>query len=313
VAAGDHVAHEALVAGHVDEAEPAAVAEAQAGEAQVDRQPAFLLLLEPVRIDAGQRLDQRCSCRGRCDRRCRRRSGGSNEPWRNPGAGSFYRRGRRVATKMPVPDPVHVGPHRRGGQAAGARINRGCRAALAAAAAHHDRTAEQSRGVVHRDLVVAALAEAVLHRTDGHALAGLVETFVLAQQLGGDAVGERRPALLGRGDAAGARGAQLLRLGEEAVEHFLLLLVGRLGRHRLPLLSFDRFEQLQALVLRDVAVLAHRFDLEQGRLVLGVVAHRVQALVEPLDLVVAAAHGLVQGARIELGLLVGRALLGRPW
>ena len=58
VGAGQHVAHEALVAGHVDEGGDEAVAEVQVGEAQVDGDPAFLLFLEAVRIDAGQRPDE---------------------------------------------------------------------------------------------------------------------------------------------------------------------------------------------------------------------------------------------------------------
>ena len=57
--AGQHVVHEALMTGHVDEAELAAVAEVAVGVAQVDGDAARLLLLEAIGIDAGQRLHQR--------------------------------------------------------------------------------------------------------------------------------------------------------------------------------------------------------------------------------------------------------------
>ena len=39
----------------------------------VDRHPAAALLRQPVRVDAGEGAQQRRSCRGRCDRPCRRR------------------------------------------------------------------------------------------------------------------------------------------------------------------------------------------------------------------------------------------------
>ncbi len=42
------------------------------GEAQIDRDAARLLLLEPVGIDAGQLAAPARSCRDRCGRRCRR-------------------------------------------------------------------------------------------------------------------------------------------------------------------------------------------------------------------------------------------------
>jgi hypothetical protein len=57
--AGEHVAHQLLVAGHVDEAENVAVGQLLVGEAQVDGDAAFLLFLQSVGIDAGQRLHQR--------------------------------------------------------------------------------------------------------------------------------------------------------------------------------------------------------------------------------------------------------------
>jgi hypothetical protein len=57
--AGDHVLDEALVSGDVDDADLAPVGQREAREAQVDRHPALLLLLEPVGVDAGQHLDQR--------------------------------------------------------------------------------------------------------------------------------------------------------------------------------------------------------------------------------------------------------------
>ena len=55
--AGQHRAHQLLVARHVDEAERVAVRVALVGEAEVDGDAALLLLRQPVGIDAGQRLD----------------------------------------------------------------------------------------------------------------------------------------------------------------------------------------------------------------------------------------------------------------
>ncbi len=57
--AGDHGAHQALVARHVHDAEPAARRQVERREAELDRDAAALLLGEPVGVDAGQRPDQR--------------------------------------------------------------------------------------------------------------------------------------------------------------------------------------------------------------------------------------------------------------
>ena len=59
VAPGDHRAHEALVAGHVDHRQPAAGRQRQLRVAELDRDPARALLGQPVGVDAGQRADQR--------------------------------------------------------------------------------------------------------------------------------------------------------------------------------------------------------------------------------------------------------------
>ena len=60
---GEHVAHEALVAGNVDEAEAQALAvidrEFKVREAQINRYSATFFFLQPVGVDAGQCLDQR--------------------------------------------------------------------------------------------------------------------------------------------------------------------------------------------------------------------------------------------------------------
>ena len=56
--AGEHVLDEALVAGHVDDAE-AEVAEVEAGEADVDGDAAGLFLGQAVAVDAGEGLDER--------------------------------------------------------------------------------------------------------------------------------------------------------------------------------------------------------------------------------------------------------------
>src|SRR5260370_23408718 len=53
-----HVFDESLVARHIDDAE-AEVAQIQRGEADVDGDAAFLLLRQPVAVDAGECLDER--------------------------------------------------------------------------------------------------------------------------------------------------------------------------------------------------------------------------------------------------------------
>ena len=58
VGAGEHVADEALVAGHVDDACLAAVGQRQVREPQVDGDAALLLLLEAVGVLAGEGLDE---------------------------------------------------------------------------------------------------------------------------------------------------------------------------------------------------------------------------------------------------------------
>ena len=55
---GEHVLDEALVSGHVDDAE-AVGGQVEAGEADVDGDAARLLLGQAVAIDAGERLDER--------------------------------------------------------------------------------------------------------------------------------------------------------------------------------------------------------------------------------------------------------------
>ena len=56
--ARDHVADEALVPGHVDQREPAAVGEVERRVAEVDRDPALALLGQPVGVLPGQRPDE---------------------------------------------------------------------------------------------------------------------------------------------------------------------------------------------------------------------------------------------------------------
>ena len=57
--AGQHVLDEALVAGHVDEAEAEAGRELQVREAEIDGDAAALLLFEAVGVDAGEGFDER--------------------------------------------------------------------------------------------------------------------------------------------------------------------------------------------------------------------------------------------------------------
>ena len=72
-----HRAHEPLVAGHVDHAEPGSVRQVERREAELDRDPARLLLGQPVGVDARERAARAWSCRGRCGPRCRGSAGGS--------------------------------------------------------------------------------------------------------------------------------------------------------------------------------------------------------------------------------------------
>ena len=57
--AGDHGAHEALVAGHVDDAEPAAAGQLQLRVAELDRDAALPLLAQAVGVLAGEERDER--------------------------------------------------------------------------------------------------------------------------------------------------------------------------------------------------------------------------------------------------------------
>ncbi len=57
--AGEHVAQEPHVTGHVDEAELLTGRQRHVREAEIDRQPAALLLLEAVGVGAGQREHER--------------------------------------------------------------------------------------------------------------------------------------------------------------------------------------------------------------------------------------------------------------
>jgi hypothetical protein len=55
----EHVADEALVTGDVHEGGDAASGQVDVGEAQVDGDPALLLLLQPVGVGAGEGEDER--------------------------------------------------------------------------------------------------------------------------------------------------------------------------------------------------------------------------------------------------------------
>ena len=61
--AGQHVAHKALVPGHIDESQPQLLAglgcQFQVGKTEIDGNAPPLLFFQPVGIDAGKRLHQR--------------------------------------------------------------------------------------------------------------------------------------------------------------------------------------------------------------------------------------------------------------
>ena len=56
--AGQHVLHEALVTGHVDDLDREPAGLLQKGEAEVDGDPSGLLFGQPVGVDTGQGLDE---------------------------------------------------------------------------------------------------------------------------------------------------------------------------------------------------------------------------------------------------------------
>src|SRR5690606_4864593 len=56
--AGQHVAHESLMAGNVDEADQTRPRHVDVGETEVDRDAAAFLFRQPIGVDAGQRLHQ---------------------------------------------------------------------------------------------------------------------------------------------------------------------------------------------------------------------------------------------------------------
>ena len=57
--AGDHRAHERLVARDVDDADRADAVERERREAELDRDAAPLLLGQPIGVDAGERAHER--------------------------------------------------------------------------------------------------------------------------------------------------------------------------------------------------------------------------------------------------------------
>ena len=71
---GEHVRDEPLVARHVDERELSRPAMLGPGEAEVDGQPAAVLLGQPVGLHAGERAARAWTSRGRRARRWRRRA-----------------------------------------------------------------------------------------------------------------------------------------------------------------------------------------------------------------------------------------------
>ena len=74
--AGQHVGQKAFMAGNIDKAELGAAGQGGIGEAQIDGEPAPLLLRQAVGIDPRQRTDQRCLAV--IDVTCRRQDHGSS-------------------------------------------------------------------------------------------------------------------------------------------------------------------------------------------------------------------------------------------
>ena len=164
--AGQHVAHEALVAGHVDEADRAAPsARRQVGEAEIDRDAARLFLRQAVGVDAGQRLAPARSCRGRCGRRCATimraersspaRSARSQQ-LRDEGALRVVSRQRRSSSSAPSRDAADHRHRQRAKRAPPARRARG----LPALGLAGGRRSACARAAVDRQRAAADLARA---------------------------------------------------------------------------------------------------------------------------------------------------------
>jgi hypothetical protein len=57
--AGEHVADESLVPGHIDHPRTGAIVGVEVRKAEIDRDPACALLFESIGLDTGERFDQR--------------------------------------------------------------------------------------------------------------------------------------------------------------------------------------------------------------------------------------------------------------
>src|SRR5215470_12899119 len=58
--AGQHVLNEPLVAGHIDEPDGCVGVDGEICKTDIDRDAAFLLFLQAIRVDSGERFDERC-------------------------------------------------------------------------------------------------------------------------------------------------------------------------------------------------------------------------------------------------------------
>ena len=86
--AGEHRVDEALVARNVDKADRPPRSRRHVGKAQVNRDAAGLLILQPVASDTRQGFDQSSSCRDRYDRR-------GQQSWARPSLAA-RQTGRRI-------------------------------------------------------------------------------------------------------------------------------------------------------------------------------------------------------------------------
>src|SRR5690606_38526349 len=186
--------------------------------------------------------------------------------------------------------------------AAGSRLGQ-IQDPLAGSALHDRRAGLEPHLQVRRDARVATEAEAVLDGGERLPVAGGEQPLVGPAQVDRHALEHLVASDRRRGELRLPFGEQLLALGRELVEHLLLLREPRLDRVELAARAFDALEELQPLLLDPAALLLDRLDLEQRRLVLGVVPDGVQPDLQLLELLVGLLDRQLVGALRDLGLL----------
>ena len=143
--AGEHVADEVLMAGHVDDADVRATRQREPREAEVDGHAALALLAKPVGVDAGERADERrlavIDVAGRPDDADRRVAGHCT-----PGVGPQVANSAGTTTKASTTRPVT----QRARTIPVARSGSGCRGPLPTRGSRRIRSPPGSRAAARR-------------------------------------------------------------------------------------------------------------------------------------------------------------------